>query len=189
MLTPSAINFFRTQHRVAESQDLLDTRVLQIGGGVLVVGLLLVAITTGWWQWTLAQERQLTEQKHQQERVIAQSADQERQYLSFVTRLDTLQKLLQERNSKKEALDFLALLAKPDLGFDNIVYDSKNKQLAFRVQAASVFSVEEFLAELRDPDVSVYYQDVQVSNIRRDDTGQYIMDLAATLKGGLPSGQ
>lgn len=189
MIAPSSINFFRAQHRVAETQDQLDSKILKIGAGIAGVGVVLLLATGIWWQWTLGQEQELMETQRQQERVISQSVAEESQYLSFVTRLNVLQELMQARNSKKEALDFLALLAKPTLGFDNIVYDSNNKQLAFRVQAESVFSVEEFLADLREPSISEYYQDIEVSNIRRDDTGSYIMDLAATLKGELPSGE
>lgn len=183
MLAPTTINFLRAQHRVSEAQEKLDRVIFQgasVVAGISTAGLIALLV---WWQYGSQQLQAAKQQEAAQARVIAQSAESEAQYLSFVTRLDEISRLLQNRNSKKEALDFLSLLALPTVGFDSIVYDARAKQLTFRVQAENVFSVEEFLELLRQDTIRAYYADVSVSNIRRDDQGAYILDVIATLQG------
>lgn len=187
MITTTAINFFREQRRVNESQEELDGKIFKGGVTVIICALLVMGGTTAWWLWRAQQLTALQDNQSQQERLISQSKEDEAQYVSFATRLDTMYQLLQTRNSKKEALDFLALLAQSDLSFDGISYDSKSKQLSFRVQADSVFGVEEFLEKLRQPNISVYYTAIDVSNIRRDEAGAYIMEVRVTLSEGSPS--
>lgn len=183
MIAPTTINFLRAQHRVSEVQDKQDTLFFQIASvvvGISAAGFIALLV---WWQYGVQQLQAAKQQEAAQARVIAQSSESEAQYLSFVARLDEISRLLQNRNSKKEALDFLSLLARPSVGFDSIVYDARAKQLTFRVQAESVFSVEEFLELLRQDTIRAYYADVSVSNIRRDDVGGYILDVVTTLEG------
>jgi N-glycosylase/DNA lyase len=189
MVSTTAINFFREQHRASESQEKLDLLVMRIGLAVAGISVVLAVAGVVWWQYGVRQLSDIKEQQAQQARIIAQSSESEIQYLSFVLRLDELTKLLQDRNSKKEALDFLSLLARPTVGFDGITYAAREKELAFRVQAQSVFAVEEFLESLRQDSIRNYYDDISVSNIRRDEDGAYIMDIVATLKGEQSDGR
>jgi Tfp pilus assembly protein PilN len=182
MVSTTAINFFREQHRASESQEKLDLLVMKIGLAAAGVSLALVVAGVGWWQYQVRQLNVLKEQQAQQARIIAQSSESEVQYLSFVIRLDELAKLLQDRNSKKEALDFLSLLARPTVSFNGIAYAAREKQLTFSVRATSVFAVEEFLESLRQDAVRAYYEEIDVSNISRDEEGGYTMEIIATLK-------
>ncbi len=182
MIAPSTINFFRQQSQEVQKQDDFDTWFFRASGGF---GALCLCIFVGviiWWQLGVRSLAEARQQEAQHNQIITRSGENEAQYLSFVARLDELAQLLQNRNSKKEALDFLSLLVRPAIGFDAINYDAKGKKLTFRVSAESVFSVEEFLEDLRRPDIQAYYTDIQVSNIRRDDQGSYIMELIVTLR-------
>lgn len=181
MISTPTINFFREQQRKSASQDKLDLNIFR---GAIAVTSVIAIVSVGlaiWWQIQAQQLRQLQAEEQQRSRLIAQASQEEAEYLSYSRRLDLVGDILETRTSKKEAMDFLSLLTQPDIGFDNITYDDQEKQLQFRLRASSVFAVESFLELLRQPVIDEYYDDVQVSNIRRDDLGEYVMDVGVTL--------
>lgn len=181
-ISTPAINFLRVQKRLREAQQVFDQRLFRYAviGSFSVLILLLGA--GAYWQYLEIQSRELKDQQESQQRVIAQSAEDEREYLVFVDRLDAIGDIIGNRNSKREALDFLALIAQPNLAFDAINYNAESKQLSFRAQAASVFSVEQFLEQLRLPTVSRYFTHIDVSNITRNEEGTYSMQVVVTLQ-------
>lgn len=182
MISTSAINFLRLQKRIREARQQFDERLFRyslLGSGFVIIVLIAFA---AFWQYLDLQTRELEAQEAAQQRVIAQSAEDEREYLIYVDRLNAIGNIIGNRNSKREALDFLALIAQPNLAFDAINYNAESKQLSFRAQAQSVFSVEQFLDRLRLPDVSRYFTDIEVSNITRNEEGTYSMQVVVTLQ-------
>ena len=181
-LSTSAINFLRVQKRIREAQQVFDQKLLRYSALGSVVVLVLLLGSVAYWQYLEIQSKEIASQEDTQQRVITQSSKDEQEYMIFADRLNAIGQIINNRNSKREALDFLALIAQPNLSFDAINYNAESKQLSFRAQATSVFIVEQFLDQLRLPTVSRYFTNIEVSNITRNQEGVYSMQVVVTLQ-------
>ncbi|MCD8484265.1 hypothetical protein LRY65_00115 [Candidatus Woesebacteria bacterium] len=182
MLITNEINFMRRQRRQLARLQALDQQILYVAIAVFVIAALTTAAAGGYWYWTRQQLALLEDRITQQERVIQGSAAEEAEYILYTTRLGSIASILEDRNPKKEALDFLSELLVPSIAFDAVNYDTQERRLTFRVEAQDVFSVEIFLDKLREPEMNEKIANIQLSGIQRDEVGRYVMNVTIVLK-------
>lgn len=183
MIAINNINFVRGSRReLAKSQER-DRLIFYVSTGVFAVCVTLAVGLFAYWQYARQQLAQLKSRQMAQQRIVTESARDEAEYIIFAHQLDTIGDILQTRTSKQDALSFLAAMAVPDVSFNRIAYNDVDRSLSFRVEAVNVFSVERFLQRLRSDEIWSQVDKAQISDIRRDETGRYVMDVSTVLMG------
>lgn len=177
MLITNDINFMRRQRRQLARLQELDKKLFYGSVAIFVVAVVATVAAGAYWQWSRQQLVDVEDQIAQQERVVRGAAEEEAEYILYTTRLGAIQQILEDRNPKKEALDFLAELLVPSIAFDAVNYDTAERRLTFRVEAQDVFSVEIFLDKLREPDMNAKIEKIQISSVQRDENGRYVMNV------------
>jgi len=183
MLITNEINFMRRKRRKLARLQSIDQKLLYASGVIFAFAVILTVVAGGYWEWSRRQLSSIEDQIALQERVVRGAAIEEAQYILYTTRLTTIQEILEMRNPKKAALDFLAELLVPSIAFDAVNYDTGDRLLTFRVEAQDVFSVEIFLDKLREPGMRDKIEEIQISSIQRDEAGRYIMNVSIVLVG------
>lgn len=182
MIYTDDINFVSQARRRLEQTHSLDRRLFLAAAGIAVVSVLMTAGMGAYWQWQERQLQELETQLRNQERLVSLSSEEEARYMLYTRRLDLIGEVIGNRSSKEEALDFLSQLLIPNIAFDRISFDPDARLLSFRIRALNVISVENFLETVRQPTMRDQIEEIQVSAIRRDEQGAYLMELNVVLQ-------
>lgn len=179
--TLPTVNFLRRKRQRLQVLQKRD-RVFLIGAGVLLgVTLLALLGVFGAWFWFRQQLGELQSRQQQNERTIRQLAQDEAEYLLFARRLDLLDGIFTTRVSQQRTLTFLAGLRTEAVQFQGISYDPVRKSISFQAVAQDITRFDAFLNLLRTPEVQADIANLIVSQVGRNEKGEYSMEVSFQL--------
>jgi hypothetical protein len=176
-----SVNFLRRRRQKVVRSRKLDRRLLEAAAVVAVIAVLVTGAVFAYSQILGRQLADTARQQRAAQALVNQQAGNEAAYLLFAERLGILDGILAERGSQRRALAFLSQLTTSELTFDRINFGEEEQKLNFRVQAQNVLSVENLVARLREPDIRAQFTDLALSNIRRDETRLYSIEVQVDL--------
>jgi Tfp pilus assembly protein PilN len=146
----SQINFLREHRKLTDAvtqKDRLIARYTMFGLGgflVLVIGLTIVRFVVS------SQRSEVTESTEETKGRITRFSSIERQYTLFVKKVQLLHGLDQQRQAKREAMQFFYDLIPEDSVIQQVKLDAKTSTISFQVQSFDVFRMLNLLRILRE---------------------------------------
>jgi len=180
-MTLPTINFLRRKRQRLQVQLKRDRYILMGAGVFLGVTLLVLLGVFGAWYWFREQTTDLEAQQQQTERVVRQLAQEEAEYLLFTRRLDLLDGIFANHVSQQRTLEFLSGLRTTGVSFQGISYDPTQKSVDFQATATDITRFDAFLQVLRDPSVQTEVSHLAVSQVSRNELGEYSMEVSLQL--------
>lgn len=115
-------------------------------------------------------------QKEFEVEVLSQERTEEA-FLFFINKLDTLEKLLQQRKDKQAAIDYFAQIFGSDVLIENISFDANTNTIEFGLKSTDVFVLENVFQVLISEETKSRFEEVQKKDLRRQDDGTYSMQV------------
>lgn len=175
------INFLSAKHRKATDQQKQDKQFFKFSvlgfSGVLVV--LLIAVGFSFWLQFQLTKSQATA-KDLERQILANEAV-EKSAVVLAKKVSVLKELLDERQDKQQAIEFFSSLFGSSVVLKDITYQSIEGILSLRVQAFSIFDLEQVFLRLREEETVARYGTVATSELRRDQEGAYSLNLTISL--------
>lgn len=180
----SDINFLsRRQGKLTkvEKQDLVYHRWALTAFGVTCALFFAAAIVslllTGQLKQATAQQKALTQQ-------IADNEPVETSFLIFSQKLKSVQEIYESRSNKQQAIDYFSNIFGDQVFLSGMNYgeQGQDNQLTLRLTSENIFAFEKTLTILDSDEVKNVFSSVTKSGLRRDETGNYNLDIAVELK-------
>jgi hypothetical protein len=140
---------------------------------------LLIVGTSFFLQFRLAQAQA---QSRDLEREILANEEVEKSAAILIKKLSILKELLDERQDKQQALEYFTNLFGESVILKDIQYQSIEGILSLRIQAASIFELERIFGLLTTQQTVDLYGSVATSELRRDKSGFYEMNIVIVFK-------
>jgi hypothetical protein len=175
------INFLSTKHRKATEQQKQDKKLFRYAviafSGILAI--LLVAVGFSFFlQFQLNASQ--NKAKDLERQILANEAI-EKSAVVLAKKVSVLKTLLEERQDKQQALEFFSNLFGSNVVLKDITYQATEGLLSLRVQAFSVFELEQVFNRLKEEETVARYGNVATSDLRRDQEGAYSLNLTISL--------
>lgn len=181
------INFVQSRRRQLTKNQENDLKIFKITTGVfgvLVVGFLAVLITNFFLQF---QVKSIKDQEKQLETQILSNGLVEQSILVTSEKLKILAELFDQRYDKQAAIEYFSDIFGPDVLIKDINYEANEEILSLRVQATSIFILEQVFARLANPEVEQQFGLVNKSELVRNDRGRYSMAITLSLSDEKPA--
>lgn len=177
---PREINFLSDRHKQIVKQEVADRKVMLLCGIVLAACFgIFVAMSSVqfYFSYQLTQTKATQEQLRQQ---IIGSQDIEKSFVVFVRKLSSLAKIDQERQDKKEIIQFFNTYFGESISITGVTFNQKEKLLTIQLQSTSVFDLREVLNKLSSVEVMNKFKSVSPSNLGRTADGKYQIDVTVS---------
>lgn len=179
--TLPTVNFLRRKRQRLQVQQKRD-RIFLLGASVFLGLTLLVLLGVfGAWLWFRQQQGDLEARQQQNDRVIRQLAQSEAEYLLFTKRLDLLDGIFSTQISQQRTLEFLSGIRTDGVRFQGIAYDPVQKSISFQAVAQDITRFDAFVNTLRTPEVQEEITNLEVSQVGRNELGEYSMEVSFQL--------
>jgi len=180
----NGINFLSKQHKKTTKQQTKDKLWFRYSLGVLAVVVTVTLLSVGasfFFQFRLGQA-----QAHAKdlEREVLANEEAEKSAAVLVKKLSILKELFDERQDKQQALEYFTNLFGPSVVLKDIQYQSIEGILEIRIQAESIFELERVFGLLVLGQTTELYGKVATSDLRRDKSGFYEMNLTIVFTPG-----
>ncbi len=176
------INFLRERRRKLTKNQEQDRRVMKIAASILAVvmgiALVVVIISLFYTQRLNAVLRAQEDTKQQ----ILNNEEVEKSYLVSLNKLQALVELDKSRQTKQETVAYFTTVFGQEVLVTKIEYVDSEKLLTFRIQAKDVFILKNVFNTLLSDELRQRFNQVNMSNLRRNDGGIYEMSVAVVMK-------
>jgi hypothetical protein len=175
------INFLSSKHHKATEQQRQDRKLFRFAviGFVVVIVVILVAVGLSFWlQFELGKSQ--AKGKDLERQILANEAI-ERSAVVLAKKVSVLKTLIDERQDKQQAIAFFSSLFGSNVVLKDITYQSTESILSLRIQAFSIFDLEQVFLKLGEEETVARYGKVATSDLRRDETGAYSLNLTVSL--------
>lgn len=179
---PFSINFAYHLTKQRSKEQAQDRSLFK---KAVVVGIIAVALTTASVLARLSFDVALAVVKNEEKKVLAQLESlkaQELAYVGYVSKVNVLSELFQNRQAKQQALKKFRSLFESGVSITGLNYAEDSNDLEFRLKTASVFVLERVVAQLDDPQLRTDYKDIVKENVSRAETGNYDMSISVNLQ-------
>lgn len=175
------INFLSSKHRKATEQQKQDKKFFRfaVGGFIGIIVVILVAVGFSFWlQFELGKSQ---DRGKDLERQILANEAIEKSAVVLAKKVSVLKQLIDERQDKQQAIAFFSNLFGSNVVLKDITYQSTESILSLRIQAFSIFDLEQVFLRLGEEETVTRYGKVATSDLRRDETGAYSLNLTVSL--------
>jgi hypothetical protein len=176
------INFFAQNQRKLEEREKNDRRSFFLVGGFSLVSIIFFAILFSIGFYYQTQLNHLKTQITNANQEISNDNQQEKSYLSFYSKLNKIQELIQKRSPGTQSLKetYLHFTTK-NIALSNATYDYYTKNLELTLISNSVFSLPELFSLIHDQEWRQQYQKIELSSLNRSDNGIYTLKMSLEL--------
>lgn len=175
------INFVQSRRKQLTKNQENDLKIFKISGavfGVLVV-IFLVALSINFYlQFRI---KSIKDQEKRMESQILSNGLIEQSILVTTEKLKILAELFDQRYDKQAAIEYFSSIFGPEVLIKDINYAADEKILSLRVQATSIFILEQVFAQLSNPEVEQKFGIINKSELIRNDRGRYSMAITLSL--------
>jgi hypothetical protein len=177
----SEINFLnlrRVDLSKVNKQDAVYRRFATIG---FIVVLSLFVLATGTNIFLTFQLRQTNTRQKALTEQIANDEPVEISFLVFAQKLKSVREIYENRSNKQQAIDFFSNIFGDQVFLSGMNYGGEGNELSLRLTSADIFAFENTLNILNSEEVKTAFSTVSQSGLRRDETGNYSLDIAVEL--------
>ena len=103
-------------------------------------------------------------------------------YLVFSQKLKSVEEIYENRSNKQQAIDFFSNIFGSQVFLSGMNYEEGKNALSLKLTSDDVFALDDTLAVLDSEEVSNVFSNVRKSGLRRDETGNYSLDISVELK-------
>lgn len=172
------INFFAQNQRQLEDREKNDRRSFFLVASLSIISVVFFAILFGISYYYQNQLNQLKAQITQANQQISQDNRQEKSYLSFYSKLNKIQELIQKRTPGTKTLKNIYLhFTTKNIAVSSITYDYYAKNLELTLTSNGVFSLTELFSLTQDQDWRQQYQKVELLSLNRSSNGTYTLKM------------
>lgn len=180
---PDSINFVRERHRRLTKNDLTDQRIFR-GTGIAFAALLVVFLGVMGVQFFFRFQLDQTVKRQDNLKLSVLSQSQiEKSYVLFANKLKALGDIFTNRTNKQQAIQFFTSLFGPQVLIQEITYEADEALLSFSLNAPNVFILQEVFTKLDAPEVRAQFASLSKSELQRQNSGNYVMNVTVELKG------
>lgn len=177
-----AINFFAQNQRKLEEREKNDRRSFFLVGGLTLASVVFFAILFGIGYYYQTQLKTLKTQIGNANQQISQGNQQEKSYLSFYSKLNKIQELVQKRTPGTKSLrDTYLHFTTKNIAVSSATYDYYTKNLELTLISNSVFSLSELFSLAHDQEWRQQYQKVELLSLNRGSNGIYTLKMSLEL--------
>lgn len=175
------INFVQSRRKQLTKNQENDLKIFKIAGGVFagLVVVFLVALSINFYlQFRI---KSIKDQEKRMETQILSNGLIEQSILVTTEKLKILSELFDQRYDKQAAIEYFSSIFGPEVLIKDINYAADEKILSLRVQATSIFILEQVFAQLANPEVEQKFGIINKSELIRNDRGRYSMAITLSL--------
>jgi len=178
----SEINFLSRRQTSLTRVDKQDLRYRRYALTTFVIALVVFLAAAG---SNIFLTRQLSQVNTQERLLTSQIANDEAveiSYLVFSQKLQSVEEIYQNRSNKQQAIDFFSNIFGSQVFLSGMNYEQGKNSLSLRLTSENVFAFDTTLDILNSEEVKNVFSSVEKSGLRRDETGNYNLDISVELK-------
>ncbi len=177
-----SINFAYHLTKERSKEQAKDRALFQkaIVVGVVALSLVIVSVIA-----RLGFDLGLSRLEKEEEKTIAQLETlkaQELAYIAYVSKVNVLSDLFQNRQAKQQALKKFRSLFGSGVSITGLNYSEDSNDLEFELKTGTVFLLNRVVDQLDAKDVRAEYKEIEKKNISRLETGNYTMSVSVGLQ-------
>lgn len=175
------INFVQSRRKQLTKNQENDLKVFKIAGavfGILIIVFLIALSINFYLQFRI---KSIKDQEKRMETQILSNGLIEQSILVTTEKLKILSELFNQRYDKQAAIEYFSSIFGPEVLIKDINYAADEKILSLRVQATSIFILEQVFAQLSNPEVEQKFGIINKSELIRNDRGRYSMAITLSL--------
>ena len=156
----------------------------------IIVGVVAAAITTISVIVRVSFDVALSLSEKEEKKIMAQLESlkaQELAYIGYVSKVNVLSELFQNRQAKQQALKKFRSLFGSGVSIAGLNYAEESNDLEFQLKMSSVFVLERVIGQLDEPQLRTDYKDVLKKGVTRADSGNYSMGVSVGLQVNKPT--
>ena len=183
------INFLSERRKTLSKQEAKDKRLLRIALIFLAIVIVALLGCIGGLYYFNSQLAKVKSLESAARTEILSNADTEQSFVLFVRKLSSLAAIAQDRQDKRNVIDYFNQVFGPDVLIKGLEFDPKNKLLLFKIESPDVFKLRAVLDLVNSPDIQAKFVSLNPSDLSRTSDGKYEMSLAvSTQMVATPSG-
>jgi len=175
------INFVQSRRKQLTKNQENDLKIFKISGAVFGVLVVVFVIALGINFYLQFRIKGIKDQEKKMETQILSNGLIEQSILVTTEKLKILAELFDQRYDKQAAIEYFSNIFGPEVLIKNINYAADEKILSLRVQATSIFILEQVFAQLSNPEVEQKFGIINKSELIRNDRGRYSMAITLSL--------
>ncbi len=107
---------------------------------------------------------------------------QELAYIGYVSKVNVLSELFQNRQAKQQALKRFRSLFGSGVSITGLNYSEDSNDLEFQLKTGTVFLLDRVVGQLDAPDLRAEYKEIAKKGVARQDNGNYNMNVSVGLQ-------
>lgn len=175
------INFVQSRRKTLTKNQENDLKIFKITAGVFGVLIAVFLVVLGIDFFLQFQVKAVMDNEKRMESQILSHGLVEQSILVTSEKLKILSELFDLRYDKQAAIEYFSAIFGPEVLIKDINYEADEKILSLRIQATSVFILEQVFAKLAEPEVEERFGIVNKSELIRNDRGRYSMAITLSL--------
>lgn len=175
------INFVQSRRKQLTKNQENDLKIFKITAGVFGFLVVIFLIVLGVNFFLQFQVKSVMDQEKRMETQILSNGLVEQSILITSEKLKVLSELFDQRYDKQAAIEYFSDIFGSEVLIKDINYEADEKILSLRIQATSVFILEQVFAQLANPEVQTKFGQVNKSELIRNDRGRYSMAITLSL--------
>lgn len=175
------INFVQSRRKQLTKNQENDLKIFKITAGVFGFLVVIFLIVLGVNFFLQFQVKSVMDQEKRMETQILSNGLVEQSILITSEKLKVLSELFDQRYDKQAAIEYFSDIFGSEVLIKDINYEADEKILSLRIQATSIFILEQIFAQLANPEVQTKFGQVNKSELIRNDRGRYSMAITLSL--------
>lgn len=175
------INFVQSRRKQLTKHQESDLKIFKISGAIFGVLIVVFLITLGVDFYLKFQLKSVIDQEKKMEAEILSNGLIEQSILITSEKLKVLSELFDQRYDKQAAIEYFSSIFGQEVLIKDINYEADEKILSLRLQASSIFILEQAFVQLANPEVESKFGLVNKSELIRNDRGRYSMAITLSL--------
>jgi hypothetical protein len=177
------VNFVKHRRKALNKQQQLDQKLFRWAAVALTLVFLIFLASLGTRLALAFNVKTLEDQQDQYRQLVINQEENERSFVIFVAKINSLVDLFAKRRDKQEAIQFFTGSFDNDVLISDITYDADEAILAFGLESHDVFTLEKVFQTVQSQSVRDKFQQIKLSELKRGPDGQYRLAVTVILKG------
>lgn len=178
------INFVRHRIKKLSELELKDQKIFKLV--TAITGFFLVALLAviGVRFYLLNEFKKIEADQASLRQQVKVYEEREQEFVLFVNKLKTLSQIFTKRQDKQDAISYFTGIFGPEVIIDQMAYDSTEQILAFGLNSAHIFALENVFKILNQTVEAKKFAEISRSNLSRSSEGLYRLQVTVLLTEG-----
>jgi hypothetical protein len=181
---PEGVNFVKHRRKALTKRQHLDQQLFRWAAVVLTVVFIGFLGALGSRLALTFNVKTIKDKQDQFRREVIGQEENEKSFVIFIAKINSLADLFTKRRDKQEAIQFFTGNFDTDVLVSDISYDADDSILAFGLESRDVFTLEKVFQTVQSSTVKEKFQQIKLSDLKRGPDGRYRLAVTVVLKGG-----